>query len=778
MKEDKSLELSEKLKQIHSVSKVEKVKLYRDIIEVSFQQRQDTILQYLDEMLKIIDEYLTFDSKLTTDLSDCLGKTLKIAFRYIQCRSDLESFEKYLAKYLQYGDLISEKQDKAEIYQSFGYLFWLKQDTQSSIRYLKESLELINSTGLIQCIPQRYTNLGFIYEHMGNYDQAESYYIQGLNFAKENSFDYALKMAYAALGRLNLRKGCYDLALEYFANNLSFYDSDEESIEKDITKLNLATTYSKMNQHRDALKILLELDKPVIKENDPELYYSILSNLGTCYLEMSEYDKAEPYVLLDLKFAQENSANNHIIGCQINLGIISMHKKNYTQALDYLQNAAKNAELSENTRQKIDIFRFLGDVSFKTKKFSEAVANYNKALQFANSCKNEHQEAIISKKISLSYAKLNKYTEAYHSLKKFTDYDEIVKQKQIDDLEMKNKKIIRSPQKSFYIYSDSISLISQELQEKIGFPLIGKSKALSSVIEKAFYATKNPDVNILICGESGTGKELIAKLIHFSSNRAKQAFIPVNSSLFSSDLAQSALFGHKKGSFTGATNDHTGFFEAADNGTIFFDEIGEMPLEIQAKILRVLETKHINPLGSSKTKKVNFRLITATHRNLQELINTNQFRFDLYHRINTIELYIPPLRERKEDIPLIIDFYLKNTSQKLNKKIPKISQKAMNNLFSYNYPGNVRELMSIIERILIFNDRSIIDTEDLNINNTSGSQNIQTIHTNLNIEENEILLIKQAMIKSNYIKTEAAKLLGISPYALARRLNKFKNLDF
>lgn len=236
---------------------------------------------------------------------------------------------------------------------------------------------------------------------------------------------------------------------------------------------------------------------------------------------------------------------------------------------------------------------------------------------------------------------------------------------------------------------------------------------VKKIIEK-IPSIANSNSNVLIIGESGTGKEVLAKLIHTMGNRSKKEMVSVNCAAIPETLLESELFGYKKGSFTGSASDHTGLFELADNSTIFLDEIGDMPLSIQAKMLRVLQERKIRPIGSKSEKTVNFRLISATHRNLKEEVSNGHFREDLYYRLSVIPLYIPPLRQRREDIPNLIKRFSTNFALKHNMQVPKFSDEAIKNLMDRSWPGNIRELENTVENVIVMHrDKEIFQIEDL-----------------------------------------------------------------
>jgi len=250
----------------------------------------------------------------------------------------------------------------------------------------------------------------------------------------------------------------------------------------------------------------------------------------------------------------------------------------------------------------------------------------------------------------------------------------------------------------------SYALVSKELRESVGYEIMGTSKAIKQVVDLMTRVAKADSTSVLITGESGTGKELVARGIHYLSSRKNSYFHAVNCSAVPDSLFESEFFGHKKGAFTGANEEKIGWFEIANGGTLFLDEIVDMQQPMQSKLLRVLEDKKIRRIGSNNDISVDVRIIAATNQDLQKLLEENKFRNDLYYRLNSFEIAIPPLRERREDIPILLDYFLKLMSQKLNKKIPSVDLSVVKALTAYHFPGNVRELRNMVERALILSD--------------------------------------------------------------------------
>lgn len=320
-------------------------------------------------------------------------------------------------------------------------------------------------------------------------------------------------------------------------------------------------------------------------------------------------------------------------------------------------------------------------------------------------------------------------------------------------------------------------LIKQRLKERFSYDkIVGKSpkmQELYNIIDR--ISMGHPTV--LIQGESGTGKELVANVIHQNSDRKDKPFIPINCGAISEGLLESELFGHVKGAFTGAVRNSIGLFKAADGGTLFLDEIAEIPPIVQVKLLRVLQEKKIRPVGEYKESEVDVRVIAATNQNLEESIKKNVFREDLFYRLNVIFIKMPPLREIKEDLPFLINHFLKKFSHQMGGKALKISPEALNLLSDYAWPGNVRQLENVIERAYALSSGKVINPSDLppEIQNYSKSQQIDD--TNLNLRDNEIKLLKKALLRTKGNKAEAAKLLGINLSTVYRKLDKYGITD-
>ena len=321
--------------------------------------------------------------------------------------------------------------------------------------------------------------------------------------------------------------------------------------------------------------------------------------------------------------------------------------------------------------------------------------------------------------------------------------------------------------------------------------MIGKSPSMLKVF-KDIGKVASKAVTVLITGESGTGKELVAKAIHYNSSHSVGSFVAINAASIPIDLLESELFGYHKGAFTGAAKDKKGKIEAANCGTLFLDEISEMEPELQAKLLRFLQDKEFSPIGSNEVKKADVRIIGATNKNLPEAVSKGQFREDLYYRFNVVQIKLPPLRERKEDIPVLIKNFLRESIVKLETGEKELSRDAKDALLKYEWPGNVRELENVIKRACILSVGSVIEKKDLLIDEESSLSvkdfleeklrrylKDMTRITNFNLYDTVIAEVEKALIgivlretSGNQLKT--AKILGINRNTLRTKINKFK----
>lgn len=357
-------------------------------------------------------------------------------------------------------------------------------------------------------------------------------------------------------------------------------------------------------------------------------------------------------------------------------------------------------------------------------------------------------------------------------------FNYLTKPLDIDELMIHIKQAVE-----FYKLNEQVSFLSEELRKKRFYDeIIGEGEPMQHVymlIDKL----KNIDTNVLITGESGTGKELVAKAIHESGKRSSERYIIVNCAAIPENLLELELFGCKRGAFTGAVHDRKGKFELADKGTIFLDEIGDMPIGLQSKLLRVLQSKEFTPLGSSNVRNTDVRIIAATNRDLKKLIETGGFRQDLYYRINVMEIKMPALRDRISDIPLLCNHFINLFSKNLNKSIRGLTKEATEVLLNYEFPGNVRQLANILEHAAIINSSGIIGVKDLpdeivfpeltKNKETTYEKSIDEYLAVTSLKEIEKRTVRVTLDKNNGRRDQTAKDLGISKRGLLNKINEY-----
>lgn len=328
---------------------------------------------------------------------------------------------------------------------------------------------------------------------------------------------------------------------------------------------------------------------------------------------------------------------------------------------------------------------------------------------------------------------------------------------------------------SFLQLEEENSRLKQELSDKVDFEhLVGISDAMQDVFERVRRVAVS-DASVLIGGESGTGKELIARAIHYGSGRRNGPFVPINCAAIPAELLESELFGHVKGAFTGAVKDRKGKFEQADGGTLFLDEIGDLSPHLQPKLLRVLQEMEIEPVGADQMRKIDVRIVSASNRNLEEKIKTGDFREDLYYRLSVIPVNLPPLRERKQDIPVLVRHFLDVHTQTGRLEI---SPEAMTQMMTYQWPGNVRELQNVVEQVVILRQGESIEVRDLPKKVTAMvasriSQVLNLPDEGFSLAELEKEAVLQALQHCNWNQTKAADFLRVPRHTLVYRMEKY-----
>lgn len=602
---------------------------------------------------------------------------------------------------------------------------------------------------------------------------------------------------------------------------LLYLEKAEKQLDKDsdpYLRLNLlidtGTAYYHFQQYDKAIFFISSALELSHKMKDLNNQMTLLNNLSTLYSLVGRYTEAEEMLKRGLSLSEEHDIPFQKVQFLFNLGVLNMRQDKYTEALRLLldcEQAAKSFNLtnisfwSDLNSNLAGCYRYLGEVDLAWQRLEEArrvladsadtntlqeldlnkanylisLGKYSESRKLLKSVikyatKNKLFDVLITAQLNLheSYKKANDYVKACSCLldlhRIHLEYQQYLMTEQTKDYDQR----IQILMQDYNEVQQQYSSLQQDIRNYLGSEFVGKSKAHQKVLEAALLAAQHPNASVLLIGESGTGKDVIARMIHNNSARRDAQLIAVNMAAISPNLLESEFFGHKKGSFTGAISDTKGFFLEANQGSLFLDEISEMPFNLQAKLLRVLESRKLTPVGSSRELAFDTRVISSTNRDIMQMIRNDQFRLDLYHRLNTIEIHVPPLRERPEDIEVLVLHYTEKLARELKMPVPKIALSFFHALQQYSFPGNVRELKNVIERLLILQSGTDWDNRILNklpsLKLGIQSKPDSTIKSRKEkLEKEEII---EALQKCAGKQKAAAKLLGISESTLTRRI--------
>ncbi len=607
------------------------------------------------------------------------------------------------------------------------------------------------------------------------------------------------------------------LAMEYYAKAEKLCQSYDDIHLQMRIKINIGTAYYQYLEYHKALDFLSTSFELSLKTDDYDSQLLIINNLSTLYTVLNRFAEADAMLQKGSDIATEHQIEIRRILILFNLGVLDMRQDKHSTALEHFTTCKNYADSIgfQNPRYFYELFsnmagcyRYLGqeDLAWSyleqsegfAKELNDIVALKEIELNMANlllsmgkleeaktkivsfkkyARKHKKFDMLIIAQQNLAdyYEKKNDFKKANEVLKTispfYVEYMSQVMNEKTKEFDNQINDLILKYDKAQQNYLE----MNTKLNETIFSGFVGQSSGFKKVLDTALLAAQHPTANVLITGESGSGKEIIANIIHLNSIRFNYPFVPVNVSAVSKGLLESEFFGHKKGSFTNALADHTGYFVQSNNGTLYLDEIGDMPAELQAKLLRVLETRKVTPVGSAKVIDFDSRIISSTNKDLLKMIKNNEFRLDLYHRLNTIEIHIPPLRSRPEDIEILIDYYVDYFSKLNNCKKPVLEQSFLTKMKNYDFPGNVRELKNIIERIFImfkqdhWDERAFVWLPETTLNNDSDVVPLKNISNSL--EKDAII---DALLKSDGKQKEAALLLNVSESTLTRRIVKYK----
>jgi len=614
------------------------------------------------------------------------------------------------------------------IYAHCAYMYFLRYNFQFE-QAMKQELRIVD---LINRVPPSYTtvsafvSLATLYIDLSNWDTTIKYFTQALEQAQALSLDFSQINVLNNLGSAICKVKDYPRAEKILQQGLALAQKIGIRHKEFLFTSNLGNLKIEEGKYREAIEYYDKCMKILenVPNKPPTLLIDLYNNYALCYWNLKQHAQSLSYIDKAIEIARDCGFERDLVQIEVNKSNLLEEIGNYDEALAIVKRGVKYYTKAKDLHQLMWVYRSMARIYFLMKE-------YKKSYQ--------------------TERKRDTVTEDYIASIQRTEVEKEVASITVQDTTSNES---HSPN---YTKSDS------------SYGFIGCSKAYHQVINSALLAAKHQNTSVLILGESGTGKEIIAQIIHKHSLRANQPFVPVNVGALTTSLVESELFGHTKGAYTGADTPTKGFFLQSDKGTIFLDEITDMPSTVQSKLLRALETRKVTAVGSSKETPFDSRVISATSQDIRSRLTDNQFRLDLFHRLNTIEIIIPPLRERQEDIEPIFTYYIKHYATELNKSIPYIDRSLIDLLVSYEFPGNVRELKNIVERMYILSKKNRWDDQLLcEINPFSFASDSQQQDYD---EEDTIV---RALIKAKGKQKEAALLLNMSEATLCRRIVKYK----
>ena len=673
------------------------------------------------------------------------GNWVEALINYIKGHLD-KSEEKYQQAYSHY-EAVGEKKGIAACKRGLGRIYWDRCLYKEALEYYLESVKISEEISDEKGMADSYTLMALFYYGRGNYDETMNYLTKVLELQEKLEDTHSIALTYNRIGIVHKDKREYDRALENY-----------------FKAINIIGTAS--NKNTDAA--------------------IIYNNIGDCFEHKREFDKALEYFEKSKKISKETSYKDAIILSSINLGNVKAILGQYEEALATLESAL---QMSKETGLKIyelesliamaRLFKGRGNydqafdyqqqyMALKEEQFNEEKNRQIAEMQALYESEKSKREAEIYRLKNVELA--NEITErkkAERALKKYQEQLEELVRERTEDLRVALAEVesLKNRLQAENIYLQEEITLQHNFNE-----IVGRSESLHEVLLKVEQVASS-DSTVLILGETGTGKELIARAIHSISERKDRPLVKVNCAALPANLIESELFGHEKGAFTGAYARKIGRFELANNGTILLDEIGELPLELQAKLLRVLQEGEFERIGGTKSIKVDVRVIAVTNRDLEKAVKADKFRNDLYYRLNVFPLKVPPLRKRINDIPMLVNHFVLKYGKKLGKTIDQVPKEIIEVFRNYTWPGNIRELENIIERSILTSKGNKLVLGDW-LPQAAGHDHIESILTLEDAEKEHILLALEQTGWRVSGEKGAARILGLPPTTLESKMRK------
>lgn len=667
---------------------------------------------------------------------------------------------------------------KLEIYclEKLSYSSWSVNQLQEMLKYALKVDELVLELGDADSHPNRYQNIGFAYMSLRDFDNALAYLYKSEEILQRTQQWVNLVFNYNKIATIYNLQSEYGRAMEFYQKALSICDEHDLPSPRNRILGSLGILYRNMGQNDSALKYLLLSREGFREHPDDMILITILVNLGLLYTDLEQYRESIDYYREALEITLRLNQENRLFTIYNNMANNYTYLKDYEAAAEYFGRAGEFLTEGEDDLERGILLVNLGNVAVGKGDLIRGRQLVEQGMILLEGERNSQREIARGHKALGNLCVLEgNYKQAVEHLDKYIHQLEANFDREIEDrLQQAHERYKRLSTAYDHLRRQN-ELVSEELRLKMGHQFVGCSETILKVYKLAMKAASHPDVNVLITGESGVGKEIVARLIHHAGVRAKHFFCAINSSAISGELFESEFFGHIRGAFTGATTEKIGYCELANKGTLFLDEIADMPLSFQIKLLRTLEEKTIIMVGDTRPILVDFRVIASTNRDIDKLMASDTFRYDLYHRLNTIEIFIPPLRDRPEDIEPLIRYWIDVLAARMNLKNVSICDGFIEVFKSYHFPGNVRELKNLLERSLILSESANLDSSLAESILSGKLPTHQSLHTetafeSLNLHENERRLLVMALERSEWNQKKAADLLGISQNQIFRRM--------
>ncbi len=618
--------------------------------------------------------------------------------------------------------------------------------------------------------------MGGAYYQQGNSEKALAVVLEAAKYHRKNQNKLSLFNIESNLGLMYFEMKQYDKAIIFLKGVLKLGKEIDPSPNLNTLLNSLGAVYKAKREYKLALDYFNQSLVIVRNNGNKHDIAERLCNIGGVLVEMKDYETAYETLSESIEIAKEINSFNTIVHSYMSISFIFSVKGDFINEEKYLMDCLE-LSISHDLNTITQKCYFSLSKMYKTKD-----RDIKKSLEYIEKYINLKDE-LTTKDFSSKIAEMQTKYETEAKEKEA----EIYKLKSVE-LSKKNKTIQNQKEKLEQTLTDlekseiNYNYVSKELKRSFGSVIIYKSPQMKKLLGIINKVAKADSTTVLITGESGTGKELIARAIHDFSKRKSNPFCAVNISAVPESLFESEFFGYKKNAFTGALKDKIGWFEVADKGSLFLDEIGTFPLVIQTKLLGVLEERKITKLGSHDERKVDLRIICATNDDIFKMVDNKMFREDLYHRLSSFVIKIPPLRERLEDIYPLLEHFVAKFGENQKKKILKIDKNIEIALKEYPFPGNIRELKNLVERAIIMCNSSTLKLEHFSIPETTSNfkkekrdSQFSTLYSNeiIPLDKHEKDMILKALIKTKFHQSNAAKLLDITPKAIERRMIKF-----